>query len=143
MRVVENYEDFSLGFLVIFERAIFKPHGDDLYLDVNNRQYQDTVFDMLWEQPIQLSGAQLTYIRDYMDLTQKELANLLGLESHSVVSQWEKAKQEPADIRPAYLQALKVQMAKFRNREALSVRFLADVLTGKLEAKQIVLPAAA
>jgi DNA-binding transcriptional regulator YiaG len=140
MKVVENYMDESLGFPVTIKKAVFKPHGDDWYLDINSRHYQDAVFDLLLENPIQLTGAQLVFIRKYMELTQGQLAGLLSLETHGRVSQWEKAAQEVPDIRPVYLQALRVQMAKFRNRE-LSIRFLSDVLAGKLEKMPVVIAA--
>jgi DNA-binding transcriptional regulator YiaG len=140
MKIVENYEDHTLGFPVTIKRAIFKPHGNEWYLDINSRHYQDAVFDLLLENLMQLNGAQIAFIRKYMELTQTELARLLSLETHGRVSQWEKSEQEIPNIRPVYLQALKVQMAKFRNRE-LSIHFLSDVLAGRLEKMPIVIAA--
>jgi hypothetical protein len=139
-KTLRNYEDYSLGFPVTIEKAVFKKHGSDWYLDINSRHYQDTVFDLLLENHVPLNGAQISFIRKYMELTQKELATLLSLETHGRVSQWEKSDQEIPNIRPIYLQALRVQMAKFRNRE-LSIRFLSDVLAGKQEKMKIIIAA--
>jgi DNA-binding transcriptional regulator YiaG len=140
MKIIENYEDHTLGFPVTIERAVFKAHGNDWYLDINSRHYQDAVFDLLLDKLIQLNGAQIAFIRKYMELTQGQFAALLSLETHGRISQWEKSGQEVPDIRPVYLQALKVQMAKFRNRE-LSIRFLSDVLAGRLEKMPLVIAA--
>ena len=51
-------------------------------------------------------------------------ANALGLQGHGRVSQWEAAKDEIADMKPAYLAMLRGIMARFRGETELSVTLI-------------------
>lgn len=100
---------------------------------INTRRLEDAVFDYLIDRPIPLTGAQVTFIRKYMDMTQHEFAKALDLSNHSRVSQWERAKDKIADIRPGYLAALRARMAKYRGRATLGTAFFTQMVEGVFE----------
>ena len=135
-RIVKDYEFTGLGFPVILSEVELVQHGadaEDCYPDINSRWLQDTVFDFLIDNAVQLTGAQLAFIRHYMDMKQDDLARALDLKAHGRISQWEQARNKVADIRPVYLAALRAVMASFRGRRQLSPRFVADIIAGHIE----------
>ncbi len=67
-----------------------------------------------------------------MDMTQQEFATALDLNGHGRVSQWEKAKDGIADVRPVYLAALRACMAAYMGRKNLETQFYARMVAGDL-----------
>ena len=131
-KFVKNYVFNGLGFPVTISNVEIKRHGDDTYPVINMRKLQDAVFDYFLDNPIRLTGSQLTFIRRYMEMTQQEFAKALDLGGHGRVSQWEKAKDSVADIRPVYLGALRACMGAFRGRKTLGTQFLTGIVAGLL-----------
>ena len=130
---VKNYVYLGLGFPVVLGTVEMREHGKDQYPVINNRKLQDAVFDFLIDHPVRLTGAQIAFIRKYMELTQGAFAKTLDLAGHARVSQWEKAKDEIADIRPVYLAALRAIMANYRGRLSLNARFFAEMVEGQFD----------
>jgi len=63
--------------------------------DVNMRDLQEAAFRLLVTSPARLTGAEVRFIRKYLGLKQAELAQVLNMANHSVVSQWESKGDEP------------------------------------------------
>ena len=129
----KNYVFTGLGFPIVIAEVEVRPHGDDFYPVINTRRLEDAVFDYLIDHPIPLTGSQITFIRKYMDMTQQAFAKVLDLSNHSRVSQWEKAKDKIADVRPVYLAVLRARMAKYRGRATLDTDFLTRMVEGVFE----------
>ena len=135
-KFTKNYIFDGLGFPVTLVEVELRAHGDDEYPVINTRKLQDTVFDFLIDQSTLLTGAQIAFIRKYMDMTQEEFARSLDLTGHARISQWEKAKGEVAEIRPVYLAALRARMAEFRGRSHMDLKFYTRMVEGHLDAPQ-------
>jgi hypothetical protein len=67
---VKNYVYSGLGFPVVLATVELREHGKDQFPMINNRKLQDAVFDFLIDHPVRLTGAQIAFIRKYMELTQ-------------------------------------------------------------------------
>jgi DNA-binding transcriptional regulator YiaG len=132
-KMKKNYVFTGLGFPVVIAEVELRTHGDDFYPVINTRRLEDAVFDYLIDHPVPLTGAQIAFIRKYMDMTQQALAKVLDLTNHSRVSQWEKAKEKIADVRPVYLAVLRARMAKYRGRPSLDTEFFTQIVEGVLE----------
>jgi DNA-binding transcriptional regulator YiaG len=131
--IKKNYVFTGLGFPVVIAEVEVRPHGADFYPVINTRRLEDAVFDYLIDHPVPLTGSQITFIRKYMNMTQQAFAKVLDLSNHSRVSQWEKAKDKIADVRPVYLAALRTRMAKHRGRATLDTDFLSRMVEGIFE----------
>lgn len=131
-KMVKNYVFDGLGFPVIVEKVEVRKIGTDTYPIINMRKLQDAVFDFFLDNPVRLTGSQIAFIRKYMDMTQQEFAAALDLNGHGRVSQWEKAKDGVADVRPVYLAALRACMAAYRGRKSLGTQFIARMVAGDL-----------
>jgi len=57
--------------------------------DVNLRELQEAVFRLLIGKPTRLVGAEVRFIRKHVRMRQADLARVLNMANHSVVSQWE------------------------------------------------------
>lgn len=66
--------------------------------DVNLRELADTVFGRLIAKPTRLTGDEVKFIRKHLRLRQVDLARLLNMANHSVVSQWESHGDDAAGM---------------------------------------------
>jgi len=66
--------------------------------DVNLKVLQDAVFTLLVTKPSRLSGAEVRFIRKHLRLRQVDLAQVLNMANHSVVSQWESREDAVAGM---------------------------------------------
>lgn len=57
--------------------------------NVNLRELQEVVFRLLIGKPTRLSGAEVRFVRKHLRMRQADLARVLNMANHSVVSQWE------------------------------------------------------
>ena len=80
----------ALGFPVILLGARFKKVRGIEVPDINLNTLQKSVFEALIDQPFCLTGAEIRFIRSYLQMTQDEFGKILNQSSHSIVSQWEK-----------------------------------------------------
>jgi DNA-binding transcriptional regulator YiaG len=62
--------------------------------DVNMKTLQELVFRRLVDKPARLTGSEVRFIRKYLRLRQADLAEVLNMANHSVVSQWESRGDE-------------------------------------------------
>jgi hypothetical protein len=88
----------ELGFpIVLVDPPMVTVRGHELP-DVNLRELQDGVFRILVVKPARLTGAEVRFIRKHLHLRQVDLAGVLNMANHTVVSQWESKKDEPAGM---------------------------------------------
>lgn len=79
----------GLGFPIILKGVKTREFRGETLPDINHRELEDQVFKTLLWLPAHFSGAQLSFVRGYMGLSQKEFATILGLKTHATISGWE------------------------------------------------------
>lgn len=79
----------ELGFpIVLVDPPMVEVRGHRVP-DVNLRELEGAVFRQLITQPARLTGAEVRFIRKHLRFRQADLARVLNMANHSVVSQWE------------------------------------------------------
>lgn len=103
----------GLGFPIILKGVkTFEFRGETLP-KINHRELEDMVFKTLLRYPANFSGAQLAFVRGYMQLSQKKFASILGLSTHATISGWE-GKKDHATGMPATTEVvIRLLMAEF------------------------------
>ena len=79
--------------------------------DVNLRELADTAFRLLVNKPARMTGAEVRFIRKHLRLRQADLARVLNMANHSVVSQWESKEDDPTGMEYNTEVLLRVWMA--------------------------------
>lgn len=79
----------ELGFPIVLQDPPMITVRGQTFPDVNLRDLADTVFGRLIAKPSRLTGDELKFIRKHLRLRQVDLARVLNMANHSVVSQWE------------------------------------------------------
>ena len=97
--------------------------------DVNMRDLQVAVSRQLVTKPARLTGAEVRFIRKHYRLRQADLARVLNMANHSVVSQWEGREDEPSGMEYNTEVVLRVWMVA---REGIADGLL-DLLDGRLK----------
>ncbi|MDY0062296.1 MAG: hypothetical protein RBU45_20960 [Myxococcota bacterium] len=101
----------ELGFpIVLVDPPMIEVRGQQLP-DVNLRELQEAAFRLLVVKPARLTGAEVRFIRKHLRLRQADLARVLNMANHSVVSQWESREDEPAGMEYNTEVLLRVWMA--------------------------------
>ncbi|MCK6576264.1 hypothetical protein L6V77_34885 [Myxococcota bacterium] len=78
----------ELGFPVLLaDVPVVEIRGEQVP-DVNLKALQDAVFTLLLTKPSRLTGAEVRFIRKHLRLRQADLAQVLNMANHSVVSPW-------------------------------------------------------
>lgn len=79
----------ELGFpIVLVDPPMVEVRGHRVP-DVNLRELEGAVFRQLITQPARLTGAEVRFIRKHLRFRQADLARVLNMANHSVVSHWE------------------------------------------------------
>lgn len=119
----------GLGFPIDLKGVKTREFRGEILPDINHRELEDQVFKVLLWVPAHFSGAHLSFVRGYMGLSQKELATILGLKTHSTISGWE-GKENTATGMPGTTEVIiRLLMAEFikENRFATHFKEFLDV----------------
>lgn len=119
----------ELGFPVLLVNARMVEVQGERVPDVNLRHLQEAAFRLLVGKPGRLSGSEVRFIRKYLRMRQADLAKVLNMANHSVVSQWESRGDEPAGMDYNTEVVLRIWMAA---RVGLADRLL-DLLDKELK----------
>ena len=88
----------ELGFpILLVDPPLVEVRGEQVP-DVNMSELQEAVFRSLAVFPARLTGAQLRFVRKHLRLRQADLADVLNMANHSVVSQWESKEDGPTGM---------------------------------------------
>jgi DNA-binding transcriptional regulator YiaG len=88
-----NYIFKGFGFDILLPIAKFKTNARGIkILDASIEHLKDKVADYLLTYKYAYSGAMLNFIREYMSLSTRELASILGV-AQQTISNWEKDKK--------------------------------------------------
>ena len=119
----------ELGFPVLLVDPPMVEVRGELVPDVNLRHLQDAAFRLLVAKPGRLTGSEVRFIRKYLRMRQADLARVLNMANHSVVSQWESHGDDPAGMDYNTEVLLRIWMAA---RLGLTDRLL-DLLENELK----------
>ena len=88
----------ELGFpIILIDPPMIEVRGQRLP-DLNFKELQETVFQLLVVKPARLIGDEVRFVRKHLRLRQADLAQVLNMANHSVVSQWESRGEEPTGM---------------------------------------------
>lgn len=115
----ENILWEGLGFPIRLINVPMKKVFGEWVLDINLEIFQRAVLDILVRKPSPLTGAEIRFIIDYLEMSTREFAQLFGV-SHVAVLKWEneKSRMNPSTevyLRLYILNYLKVADREFRN----------------------------
>lgn len=108
----------GLGFPLRLVNVPMKKIFGEWAIDINFNLLQTTVLNMLARKPTSLSGAEIRFIIDYLEMSTRDFAKLFGV-THTAVLKWEneESKMNPNTeicIRLYILHYLKVTDEEFR-----------------------------
>lgn len=103
----------GLGFPVFLIGVKHREFRGEVLPDINHRELEDRVFRALLWMPTRFSGAQLAFVRGYMKLSQKKFATILGLKTHSTISNWEAKENKATEMQGAIEVIIRLLMAEF------------------------------
>lgn len=110
-----NIRYMGFGFPVFLIGVDTVEGGDgSSYLDIPHQKLAKSLFLALLLKPTFLTGAELKFLRKYLDLTQEEFAKLIGAKGHSNIAGWENKGQKPTGM---------VEQAEMIARLKLAVEF--------------------
>lgn len=116
-----KYEGF--GFPIILKGVKTREFRGEVLPDINHRKLEDQVFKTLLWLPAHFSGAQLSFVRGYMGLSQKEFATILGLKTHGTISGWESKENKATGMQGAVEVIIRLLMAEFIQEEDFPSHF--------------------
>jgi len=126
---MSNVLFLELGFPVLLVNARMVKVQGQRVPDVNLRHLQKAAFSSLVKKPGRLSGSEVRFIRKYLRMRQTDLAKVLNMANHSVVSQWESRGDEPSGMDYNTEVVLRIWMAA---RAGLADRLL-DLIENELK----------
>jgi uncharacterized protein YicC (UPF0701 family) len=125
----------ELGFpIVLIDPTMVTVRGHKVP-EVNLRALQEAVFRQLVFKPARLTGAEVRFIRKYLRLRQADLADVLNMANHTVVSQWESREDEPAGMEYNTEVVLRLYMAT-RAGEGAQIQELLESRLKRLQTRQ-------
>ena len=128
----------ALGFPVIIVNPRYVRFEGKKVLDINHEELQSHVFRALIDKPARLTGAEVKFMRLYMELTQEALAQKLFLTTPSTISKWE-AKELAFTGMDRQIEALLRMRGKlFLNaRDKIAASFLDNLATTALSGEEV------
>lgn len=116
---VPEYIDRGLGFDVTIVNAPMRLIRGEWVFDLDRKVYRRAVLALVVGALRPLTGRHVRFLRQYMKMTQTQLARELGV-THAAVSQWESSKDDVSDISTANAFALRLYVIENLDPEALS-----------------------
>lgn len=113
----------GLGFPIDLTGVKTRKFRGEILPDINHRELEDQVFKTLLWLPAHFSGAQLSFIRGYMGLSQKEFATILGLKTHATISGWEGKENKATGMQGATEVVIRLLMAEFIKDDCFAPQF--------------------
>jgi DNA-binding transcriptional regulator YiaG len=112
----------GLGFPVKLIGVKTRTFRGEVLPDINHRELEDKVFQILLWMHAKMTGPQLAFVRGYMGLSQKAFANCLGIKTHSTVSTWE-LKNGITGMTHATEVVIRLLMAEYIHNEQFAPKF--------------------
>lgn len=125
----------ALGFPIIIENPKYIEFEGDKVLDVDPEEIQNVIFAVLITKPARLSGAEVRFMRTYMEATQEVFGKSLLVDA-STVSKWESYDQQFCKMPAQTELLLRMRCKLYLNaRDRIAASFM-DNLTPVLEKEE-------
>ncbi len=97
MKTNVRYLGFGFPVLLLDVERVEEENGTS-YLDIPHHKLAKNLFVAVLVKPAPLTGAELKFLRKYLDLTQGEFAKLIGAKGHSNIAGWENKGDKPTGM---------------------------------------------
>lgn len=130
-----KYEAF--GFPILLHGVKFKTEGRHKYPDIPHQQLAKVLFIAVLKKPAPLTGAELKFLRKYLDLNQSGFSKLIGVKNHVNIVQWEAKNQGPTLMKQQseLLASIKIVM-EHAKREIRFIEYYRDLVKDGLDESQ-------
>lgn len=117
-RKVDTFVYEGFGFPILLENVPMKKRLGEWTFDIDLEVLEKTILLTLIEKQISLTGNQIRFIRNFLNMSSYEFADILGV-THAAVLHWEKGEKKmnagnQIILRLHILNHLKVTDKKFR-----------------------------
>lgn len=119
MKTNVRYMGFGFPVFLLGVDAVKDSDGTS-YLDIPHQKLAHSLFLAVLRKPALLTGAELKFLRKYLDLTQEEFAKIIGAKNHSNVAGWERKGEKPTGM---------VEQAEMIARLKIAVEFSEGAIT--------------
>ncbi|TXD35133.1 hypothetical protein FRC98_16820 [Lujinxingia vulgaris] len=126
-QTIERYETRALGFPLIIENIKLRRFRDDWVAEVDWTEISEVVMRALPRKPAPLTGNEIRFVRQQLQMTLKAFASFCEVSSHQAVMQWESRGDEPAKMGRATEILLRARLVARASPRATIARVLADV----------------
>lgn len=106
----------GLGFPIRLVNVPIRKVLGEWAIDINFNVLQAVVLDMLARKPTQLTGGELRFIIDYLEMSTREFAKLFGV-THAAVLKWEKEESRMNPSTEVYLRLYLLNYLKATDKE--------------------------
>jgi DNA-binding transcriptional regulator YiaG len=133
----ETFVFEGLGFPIKLINAPMKKVFGEWAIDINMNKLMLVVLEAMVHKPVALTGAELRFIRSYLQMTSTKFGKIFGV-THAAVLKWESGKNKVSPslelcIRLHVLNHLRAKDKEFRALfKELSLEKLSEKPTGKI-----------
>lgn len=106
----------GLGFPIRLVNVPMKKVFGEWAIDINFNTLQIVVLNMLARKPTALTGKELRFIIDYLEMSTREFAKLFGV-THAAVLKWEKEETKMNPSTEVYLRLYILDYLKVTDKE--------------------------
>lgn len=126
----------ALGFPILIENPSYIEFEGEMVLDVNAGAVQDLMFKALVKKSARLTGAEVRFMRTYMELTQGVFGESLMVDA-STVSKWEKTAEKFTGMPSQTEMLLRMRCNLYKNGRAHIASSFIDQLAIVLRTEEI------
>lgn len=132
---IEIYE--ALGFPIAIENPRYIEFAGEKVLDVNPGRIMKAAFKAVINKPARLSGAEVKFLRGFMQLSQEDFSRMIGVE-RSIISKWQDKKQKFTGMDVPTEVLLRIQCQLFIDkRPSIRKEFFNELLANALASKDV------
>ncbi len=133
----QTVEYKALGFPIIILNPSYIEFEGEMVLNVNPNKIMDAAFAAVIQKPSRLSGAEVKFLRSYMEYSQESFGRFVGVD-HSSVAKWESKKNEFTGMDVPTEALMRMRCKLFLNkRDRIGDSFIENLMTGPLGSKEV------
>lgn len=127
----------ALGFPVIVANPRYIEFEGEQVLDIDPKMIMEAAFKALIQKPARLNGAEVKFLRTYMELSQESFGHLIGVD-HSSVAKWEGKALEftGMDVPTEALLRMRCKL-HMNGRDRIGDSFIENLMTEALSSKSV------
>lgn len=127
----------ALGFPIFLVNPSYVEFEGEQVLDIQPNRIMDAAFEAVIQKPSRLSGAEVKFLRGYMELSQEAFGRLFNVD-HSTVAKWEfkKLAFTGMDVPTEALIRMRCKL-HLNKRDRIGDNFIENLMTGPLKTKDV------